>query len=235
MQILKKAILAILILTIMIGVTGCMKTENKQDEMMSYMTNKYHEQFTFVAIDTQTWSSGFTEMIVHSAAFPDGRIVVRRNKDTGAMEDNYVDFLMKDKIEKEITSIAQPIYGNCKVMYKPGGDTMSDSINQNMTVAEYAKANTLSMQLTLCVYDSNYQANKGLKIEKLRAELADKQYDCILYIFYMLNSQKIAQINDANRQELLDPSTASKWASYTGTFFMDEKYKFSSSEWSEIK
>lgn len=75
---LRKVVLIMISIIITIGVCGCMNknTENKtsvKDYMMKYMEEKYNEKFEFVNINTESWTSAFTEMILSSEKYPGGR------------------------------------------------------------------------------------------------------------------------------------------------------------------
>lgn len=236
----KIGIVSIVLLIIILGVSGCMEKGSKEakngktvkDEMMEHMGNKYGEEFEFVNIGTESWMDPYTEMIVHSQKFPEGRILVR--KSGNMITDNYTDFLMKDKIEVEITKIVSKIYPKSKVFYNPGGMTHPNEINPSMTIKEYSKARLIALPLTICISEVNYEEIKDKKIEELRKILEEKQYRSDLCIFYVLED-KLDLINDNNIHELYDSATEAKWSAIRGDFLMDDSYKFISSEWSEIK
>ena len=63
----------IMMLLIVIGVSGCMKSgKSAKEEMLEFMKNKYNEEFEFVSIGNEAWNANYTEMIVHSEKFPKG-------------------------------------------------------------------------------------------------------------------------------------------------------------------
>lgn len=214
-----------------------MKTTEKisvQDEMMSHMTEKYGEEFEFINIGTESWSTSFTEMIVHPSKFPNGRIVVRRNPETGVTSDNYTDFLMKDKIESEIQNVANEIYSKCKVLYTPGGTTLPEKIKPSMSVKEYSKAKGLPMPITICIDDSEPNLTKDEYIEKFRKALAAKEYCCNIFVFYLLEG-KLELINDIIEPKLFTGSSDSDWSIIRGDFGMNDAYEFDMSGWRDIR
>jgi hypothetical protein len=233
MKIIKLSALIILAMVIILGISRCMKP-SPQEAMMKYMQDKYHEGFEFVSINTQVWSAGYIEMRVKSKKFPNERsIIVRKNKETGVISDNYVDYLMKKPIEDEFTQILAQLYENYKVFYTPGGTTLPSSASPNMSVYEYSKLIDLPLQVQICVYDPNMSINKDQLLEKFRSLLEAKQYQCDFFIFYMLEN-KLPEVNDSNKGELFSGPTESKWAKVRGDFMMDDNFQFQASEWREL-
>ena len=241
---LKKALLFIITIIILIGVSGCMNNTEKEpmekdntsvkDLMMRHMEEKYNEKFEFVNIDTEVWTANYTEMILSSEKYPGGRIIVHRNKENGLIIDNYVDFLMKTKIEEAVGKIVAEIYPKSKVFYLAGGKPLSNSVTSDMSIEEYSKVAIIGLALNICVEDSDYETNKDEKLEQLRKTLEDKKYRSRLDIFY-LKEGKFDQINDSNWYERLTGPSKKEWICHRGMFSMDESFKFGYREWREMK
>lgn len=240
MKIFKMGIILMVLLIIMLGVSGCMGKGSKEanngktvkEEMLEHMKNKYGEEFELVNIGTDSWVDPYSEMILHSKKFPKGRIIVRKGGDT--ITDNYTDFLMKEKIEAEMTEIVSKIYPKSKVLYDAGGKTLGNEVNPSMSVKEYSKSRLLPFSITVCISESNFETNKDKKIEELRKALEEKQYRSDISIFYVLED-KLSLINSDNINELYASSTQAKWSVARGDFLMDNSCKFISRRWSEIK
>jgi hypothetical protein len=240
---LKKVLGIIFSIIILIGVGGCMAKQSNnteknnssvKDEMMKHMKDKYNEQFKFVNIGTEVWSAPYTEMKVGSDKFPGSVIVIRRNDKTGVTVDNYVDFLMKSKIEEAMNEISSKIYPKSKVLYEPGGAPLPDKITPEISVEEYSKFKDIGLSLTLCISDPNYKTSREQKIEQLRMALKNKGYRCNLIVFYVLDG-KLDLINNANMNELFAGATEAKWSIIRGEFSMDRTYKFRYSEWRDLR
>jgi len=142
-----------------------------KDMMMEHMREKYNEEFEFVNIDTEVWTAPYTEMIVKSEKFPNHRIVVQRYKETGAIVDNYMDFHMKERIEKELIEIVKEIYPKSKVFYRPGGRPVPNSVTPDISIAEYSKIRLPGLPVTICIEDPDYETNKEEKIEEVKKGL----------------------------------------------------------------
>ena len=241
---LKKALLFIITIIILIGVSGCMNNTEKEpmekdntsvkDLMMKHMEEKYNEKFEFVNIDTEVWTANYTEMILSSEKYPGGRILVYRYKGTDLIEDNYVDFLMKTKIEEAVGKIASEIYPKSKVIYKAGGKPLSNDVTSDISIGDYAKARFFALPIDICVEDSGYETNKDEKLEQLRKVLEEKEYRSDLRIYY-LKEGKLEQFEDSNWEELTSEPNIKEFVVLRGSFYMDNSYKFGYSEWREIK
>lgn len=210
------------------------KKPSVKDVMMQHMEEKYNEKFEFVNINTEAWTASFTEMILSSEKYPGGRIVVHKYKDLDLIEDNYVDFLMKSKIEEAVGKIVEEIYPKSKVFYSAGGRPLPNSVTVDMSLEEYSKATIIGLTLKICVEDSDYKTNKDENLEQLRKVLEEKKYYSDLDIFY-LKEGKLEQINDGNWRELLTGPSRAEWTVHRGMFSMDDSYGFSYSEWRDIK
>ncbi len=174
---IEKIAIGIISIILMIGVCGCMSNNNEnkdvveqggsvKDMMMEHMREKYNEEFEFVNIDTEVWTAPYTEMIVKSEKFPNHRIVVQRYSETGAIVDNYMDFHMKERIEKELTEIVKEIYPKSKVFYRPGGRPVPNSVTPDISISEYSKKTIIGLTLTIFIEDPEYKTNKDEKIEE---------------------------------------------------------------------
>ena len=194
---IEKIAIGIISIILAIGVCGCMSNNNDskkdvvqqegsvKDMMMEHMREKYNEEFEFVNINTEVWTAPYTEMIVKSEKFPNHRIVVQRYKETGAIVDNYMDFHMKERIEKELIEIVKEIYPKSKVFYRPGGRPVPNSVTPDISIAEYSKIRLPGLPVTICIEDPDYETNKDKKIEELRKVFGGKKIHmslrCFLY------------------------------------------------------
>jgi hypothetical protein len=242
---LKKALLLVITIIILIGVSGCMNNNiekepmekdntSVKDLMMKHMEEKYNEKFEFVNIDTEVWTANYTEMILSSEKYPGGRIIVHRNKENGLIIDNYVDFLMKTKIEEAVGKIIAEIYPKSKVFYHAGSEPLSNNITPDMSIEDYVKARIFALPIDICVEDSEYETSKNEKLEQLRKVLEEKEYRSDLRIYY-LKEGKLEQFEDSNWEELTSEPTINEFVVLRGSFYMDNSYKFGYSEWREIK
>ena len=242
---IEKIAIGIISIILAIGVCGCMsnskdskkdvvKQESSvKDMMMEHMREKYNEEFEFVNIDTEVWTAPYTEMIVKSEKFPNHRIVVQRYKETGAIVDNYMDFHMKERIEKELIEIVKEIYPKSKVFYRPGGRPVPNSVTPDISISEYSKKTIIGLTLTIFIEDPEYKTNKDEKIEELRKALEEKQYMCVFDIFYT-DTDKLELVNDLDENELLTGSLQKEWILMRGDFNMTDSFEFSYYEWREF-
>jgi len=244
----EKIAIGIVSIILMLGMCGCMSNSNDsknkdvvkqegsvKDMMTEHMREKYNEEFEFVSINTEVWTAPYTEMIVKSEKFPDHRIVVQRYKETGAIVDNYMDFHMKERIEKELTEIVKEIYPKSKVFYRPGGRPVPNSVTPDISIAEYSIETIIGLALTICIEDPDYETNKDEKIEELRNALEERRYICNLDVFY-IKEGKIDLINDDNRREVLTGPHNAEWVLMRAYFLMNDSFEFENDpEWREIK
>lgn len=202
--------------------------------MMEHMREKYNEDFVFVNINTEIWTAPYTEMIVKSGKFPGQRIVVQRYKETGVIVDNYMDFYMKERIEKALTEIVKGIYPKSKVFYRSGGRPVPNSVTPDMDISEYSKIRLPGLPVTICIEDGGYETNKDNKIEKLRKALEERKYKCNLDVFY-IREGKIDLISEENVTEVLTGTHNAEWVLLRGGFNTKDTFEFSYSKWRQVK
>jgi hypothetical protein len=201
-----------------------------KEMMIGHMREKYNEDFEFVNMDTEVWTAPYTEMIVKSEKFPNHRLVVQRYKETGVIVDNYMDFYMKERIEKALTETVKKIYPKSKVFYRPGGRPVSNDVTPDMDISEYSKIRLPGLPVTICIEDSDYETNKDEKIEELRKALEERKYKCNLDVFYVKEG-KIQLINSDNASEVLTGSSRKEWVLMRGDFSLDFSFKFRYYDW----
>ncbi len=234
----KKAFLGMMVIIILIGVNGCMagkKEPSIAEQVEKYMEDKYNEEFKFLGGGTESWNAPYEEIYVSSEKFPDEEILVIRGKDDGEMEDNYVSFLMKSKVEEAMSEIVSEIYPDSKVFYQTTGSVQGKATPE-MGVDEYIKysGEYLSLSITICIDDPEYESNKDEKLEQLRLKFQEKQYMPKFRIFYMVEG-KLELLNGDNWRESLSRAPESESWTLMGIFYMDESFQIYDYEWREVK
>ena len=87
--------------------------------MLEYMERKYGEDFTETETYAGQFGKDYTMLKVRSRRTRTEGILVRAiGKEHTIYQDNYLAYLLKDKIEQRIRKIAEPVFGECKVFYK---------------------------------------------------------------------------------------------------------------------
>lgn len=231
---IRKILLIILIVIILIGVSSCMRKQSKpsvKEQVENYMKEKYNEEFKVVGGGTEGWNEPYEEIYVVSEKFPDARIMIRRRKEDGEMIDNYMDHLMKKGIEDVMGEIVSGIYPESKVFFDTYGSPLGGT-SPEMNVEEYIKyiGNHLSLSLTICVSDPDYEINKDIDLKQLREKFKEREYKPSFTIFYVLDG-KLDLINEDNERDLYTGADEAKWSKLRGDFDV-EPWEWD--EWREI-
>ncbi len=228
----RKVFSGILIIIILIGVSGCMIGQKKlspKEQVEKYMMDKYNEKIEIIG-GIESYNSSGEKIFVSTEKFPDARVIIRRGKKSGGMIDNYMGFLMKDKVEKAMNDIASEVYPKSKVYYSTDGAPL-DGTSPKMGVDEYIKytGKYIALSVTICVSDTDYKKNKDQKLEQLRLKFEEKQYNPAFRIIYVSDENV-----DVDPQIVRD-STILKSSLTYGDFSMDESFKLDYSKWKETK
>ncbi|HEX9060441.1 MAG TPA: hypothetical protein VF941_09700, partial [Clostridia bacterium] len=171
------------------------------------------------------------DIYVSSEKFPHARIMVKRDDKTGEMIDNYLEFLLKSKMQDVMNKLVSEVYPKSKVFYSTDGLPIAEATSQ-MSADEYLKFCTLT--LTICVSDPDYNTNKEQKLEQLRLRFEEKQFKPMISIFYLVDG-KLDLINERAENELYERAAEANWSKLRGDFGIGDSYKFRYSDWRELK
>lgn len=88
--------------------------------MLHYMEGKYGETFAAKESYAGQFGKDYTMLKVHSLDKKIDGILVRavKSHDGISYQDNYLAYLLKGQVERKIKTLAEPIFGECKVFYK---------------------------------------------------------------------------------------------------------------------
>lgn len=104
-----------------LALAGCgMKREFDRKRMLSYMKEKYGEEFEFVEDYGGQPGQDYRMILAASRHNPERKALVRLVREGGAtsFSDNYLAFLLKEELEERIGASAESCFGTCKVYYK---------------------------------------------------------------------------------------------------------------------
>ena len=227
---MRKGSVLIFIIVILIGISGCVSRHKEplvKEQVEKYMKDKYNEKFK-VLEGTEGLDDSGEEIYVSSEKFPHARIMVKRDDKTGEMIDNYLEFLLKSKIQDVMNKIVSEVYPKSKVFYNTDGLPVEEATSQ-MSAEEYLKFCTLT--LTICVSDPDYIKNKEQKLEQLRLKFEEKQFKPMISVFYLVDGK----LDSINENELYERMTESNWSKLRGDFGIGGSYKFRYSDWRELR
>ena len=97
-----------------------------------YMQKKYGEEFEGEYVYEGS-------VYVHPKSKSEWHVVVDFESEGGltSFHDNYVGYLKKEELEKYISELAKPIYGECKVYTQPYDFSLDDSFNRDTDIMTY--------------------------------------------------------------------------------------------------
>jgi len=81
-------------------------------------------------------------------------------------QDNYVAFLLKEEVEKEVEKIASEVYGDVKVYCQPIGNMLPSEWNRETTLEDFNTENIYKLYLFLAGDESNKEKNINMFLEK---------------------------------------------------------------------
>lgn len=205
------------------------KDESKKsvrNEMMQFIEDKYHEDFTFVSINSEVWSADYTEMLVESSSYPGKKFPVHRDKKTGEITDGYLPLKLNSGVEQEITSVATLVYGECKVFNNAQTSVLPASYSTSMTASDFLKKEPKRTNASVFVIADS--ANKEDDVENFRKALMEKGYYLSFSILYVSDAN-LSSISQDNYSEFLSGNQTG--VNTRGDFVINDSFVFSYSKW----
>ncbi len=140
----KRFILCTLITLIVMGIGGCMRSDNRDEQLAEKVVRIYNERYddTFVCWSTGTavWSAQRAEVFLLSEKYPEVKIRVWIYED-GTMVDNYMAVKFSAEVENVIKPLVQGVFGDCVVVNNPvshGSSSFSPEMSLEAYMGNYA-------------------------------------------------------------------------------------------------
>ena len=176
----KKLAKIILIVTILIGGSGCMftKKESRKDKMMKHLHEKYDDIF----YDQSPFGGGMgpsntTQMLVTSQKYPDSRVWASYTvEEDGSITyaDNYVEVKYEVQTREGIQKVMEEIVGreDVLVFYSVGYPGSKTPFDDDTTLEEYL-ASTEAWIIFTSVVRNGYKLNKKEFEAKIQEKFPD--------------------------------------------------------------
>ncbi|MPW24865.1 hypothetical protein GC105_03555 [Alkalibaculum sp. M08DMB] len=203
------------------------KRKSNKDEVLAYMKKKYGENFEFYDVNTQQWNADYIKMVLFSKKIPNDNIVVHKNREDGTITDNYVAYLLEDKVEKLVLDLASQVYGTCKVFNIPSTSPLSPKISGSISLSNYVSS--IESELEFIIFTYNSFRNKDDDVERFRKVLEDNL--CDLY-FFSIHYVKKSVFNNINKNNYHDYKVK-PYSLFDGAFMLNNKYEFTYKRWGD--
>lgn len=169
-------------MVILISVMGCKMQRNyERNKMLLYMKYKYGREFRYVESYAGQLGKNYTTILVENKGNPKQRALVRmyKRQQRRIYEDNYLSYLLKEKLEKEIGTLAREQFGECKIYYQIPRFVFPEEFNKDMTFEQFLQ-NPCAMP-QFYIYPANPEKEK-------------EDWELLLKAFVQKNAQKGYQI-----------------------------------------
>jgi len=137
---MKKTLVFFMVIILTIGACGCMKRDTKNDRMMSYINNKYDDNFTFERIYGGSAGSDVDKIIVSSEKYPGKEIRVICSESDGKeiFSDTYLNIKFEEETYNYLSNSLSEIFGlNIYLKYIPDDISSMKDASDDTTFSEY--------------------------------------------------------------------------------------------------
>jgi len=147
--------------------SGCM-TITQEDYLRAaerYMERKYGEKFE----GQYFYGMNNDRMYISPANRPEWSVTVSFTKAklwNVEFQDNYVAFLLKEEVEREVEKIASEVYEDVKVYCQPIGNMLPSEWNRETTLEDFNTENIYKLYLFLAGDESNKEKNINIFLGK---------------------------------------------------------------------
>lgn len=204
--------------------------KGEKEQMLGYMERKYGEPFIAMESYAGQFGKDYTMLKVQSRRCKTDGILVRAVSDEERIiyQDNYLAYLLKDQIEQRITTLAEPIFGECKVFYKIPEMVFPEEFPADMEVDAFLRHPESMIRIYL--YIRNDTSDKQEQFDQLLAALKEEGYLIGGVISYPVDGRRYRMITEKN-------FTRDIYLGYRyhteAVFSMDEKGELAYLEWKE--
>lgn len=200
---MKKILTIVFIIITMIGVSGCMN--NSQDKMITYMNNKYDDEFVYYEPFGGGIGSTSKQIIVKSKKYPEAKIWVAYYDDY-TFADNYVDFKYEQKTKEFLQTYLKNIFGcDVKVIYSVSAKGNRNSFDGNTSFDDYIESD---------------ESNIGIKVV---VDIDFKKENQIISIF----EEKVSNDNIIRFADIYFAETTEQFNNFDGTLSNVKRIVFS--------
>ncbi len=150
MNIIKRCSLMLIIILIMIGVCGCMETNNVETkaeqikaEALTYLNSNYSDTFTAKLYSASGWAYEYESITFTSEKYPENIVEVRAYKDEDdkyRFIDNYYHCYMQESAEKYVKSLVSIENVVVKISFQ--NTVWSDELQGAKSFEEWQKKGT---------------------------------------------------------------------------------------------
>lgn len=183
-------------MALLLGVDGC--TGSREEEMLAYMEEKYGESFEMIGSYAGQIGKDYTMALVRSFNRPQDQVLVRlmQQNDEEVYQDNYLAYLLKEKIEAILAESAREIYGECKVIYKVPYLVFPADFGPDMSAEAFLKQPEAKVQIF--IYPKSGCEDQKKDLETLEALIFQKGYRISGVVSYPQSEEMYQEISGRN-------------------------------------
>ena len=174
-----KAILFLAVILISFSLGACNNKTSVQD-IIKVCEERYSDKFSLVSTGSELWNANYSDVVLSSETLGGAKVNVRVYPD-GKILDNYIAVKYKSLTEKNISAIAEKIYGEVLVVNVPVSFGV-ESFESTMTFEDYVRSYESKVFVGIATNDSI--ALKDEKIEKLRIAFEKEEICTSVKILY---------------------------------------------------
>lgn len=221
---MKKIVFIFTIITIMIGVCGCMGG-NIEDKMVKHMNEKYDDEFTYNGPFGGGIGARTKQITVNSHKYPDYKIWVEYEKDGDNIiyRDNYVFYKYKDKVTDYLSNLLSE-YFKCevKVSYNISSKGGYQGFDNNTSFDEFKSTANSNICFTAVISPEYIIENEKMIGESLENVLKNNKIVAYGDIFFSNSNDNFKYYSELEQNEKLTMKSLSFTVDETGTFISSE-------------
>ncbi len=175
------------------------------EKMMSYMEEKYGEEFEVEALNTQVWTATYTGIQVKSAKFPEEviNVITYKNGTKRIYEDNYISILRRNDFNAAYQDQVNKVYKKSLVFATSISAylTLPSEIDQSTEINDILSNPDVRASVSIYVEDDS--KNKDEQIDELRLLLKEKKWLSTITIYYV-KEDLLNNISWENRNDIMN-------------------------------
>lgn len=192
---MKKLILIPFIVAMVFCTAGC-EQRSFSEMAVTYMTDKYGEEFTWLEPVGGQFGSNRHSGYVSCGLFPEEKILVEGEKNDGQyrMTDNFCEYYLADEIEKMIEICLHQSDIDCEVKWEPREASNIVPGGKEITPSEYLRL----YGARISIYFDGEPDQKDKIMEKIQDAFTKQEFSADISVYFS-NSEAAVESNPRGR------------------------------------
>ena len=183
-----------LLLAVAAGVSGCMAKGSVEKQMISYMENKYGDEFTYVRSYGSSIGQNRCYRVLESSRYPGRDVLVCLVNENGkkVFLDSYLSLKYQPLAAELMKEVCKEVWPDTPVVVeqKPGLEVLQEDMVEDISFVDYTAWRYNDDYYNVYVDTEAEEQEAKESVAYLREVLADRKMATRIYLYFGKNAEK---------------------------------------------